>query len=99
MKITKHLNETIKEYLELRKQYYKLWDEAFDMYESHYKQRETAPNFSEWVEEHNRLSNLKDYYDTILKEIDITLKSLIDLKKQKNRIEFYQKRLDKLFKI
>lgn len=95
MKISQHLNKTIKEYLELRKQYYKLWNEAFDMCESHYEQRETAPNF-EWVEEHIRLSNLRDYYDMMLKEVDIAVKSLIDFKKQKKRIEIYQKRVDKL---
>lgn len=96
MKITKHIDEAINEYLELRKQYYTLWDEAFDMCESHYEQKETAPNFAEWVEEHNRLSNLKDYYDMILKEIDIALQSLRNLQNTKNHIEIYKKRVDKL---
>ena len=96
MKITKHIDEAIKEYLELRKQYEELWSEAFDMCETHYEKKETAPNFAEWVEEHNRLSNLKDYYDMTIKEIDVALQSLRSLKNIKNHIEIYQKRVDKL---
>ena len=94
MKITKHIDEAIKEYLELRKQYNALWDEAFDLCEAHYEKKETTNDFSKWVEEYNRLSNIKNYYDMIIKEISEAIQSLRVLQNTKNHIEIYQKRVD-----
>lgn len=96
MKITKHVDEAIKEYLELREQYEKLWDETFDLCQIHKTTRKTASNFSEWFDEERRLYDIEDYYDMIIAEIDTALKALENLKTTKNHIEIYQKRVDKL---